>query len=239
MKALPAITLLCLASAMVHATEVAVTFGMFSTAKEHGEAFEQALPTGTELDSLVLAGKRLDLGGSWRVYQRGYHVTGVTEAGTSMQTRQTAEGYLMLGRSGEDKAFELLYLNMSLTPRSGSEYLGSSPAYCAQNSRFVFQDVQADTRSKISCLAITQSQLADNAGGQSAVDADKFTGLAKFVRDNALYAPGSAIYEQEMFLSRNASHFYVYRAKPVLGDGIEPFRREVLQLRDNVQKNFF
>ncbi|MFC3627276.1 hypothetical protein ACFOKJ_14250 [Vogesella amnigena] len=233
MKVLAGSLLLAMATT-VCANEVQIDFGYFDSPKDQGEKFVATLPAKLALSGFSLAGKRIDLGGQWRVAQSGYDLEAVRDG--ALSSRSAATGYMLLEREVADHALELLFVSMSLSSRYQDEILSRSPAYCQRDARYAFQDIQSDTTRRVSCVAIVQSQLPEAV---PAAAANKATGLAQFVRDNAIYAPGSEIYEQEMFLSRNSNHFYVYRAKPVLGDGIEPFKREVLQLRDNVQQNFF
>lgn len=237
MKLVWKLAVLCLAWSTAQANEVQVEFGVFDSAKEQGEKFEQALRKGVSVSSLVIKGRRVELGGDWQVFWSGYRVGGVTEAGSSLLSRQIADGYVMLGRQGKDQAFELLYLDMNISYRKRTEYFPSSPAYCLQDKKYLFQSLQADTTTKISCLAIQQSRMPETEQAWQA-DATATRGIAQLLREQRFFAPGSEVYEQEMFLSRNGSHFYAYRTKPVVAEGIEPFKRDALQLRDNVQQNF-
>lgn len=227
-------SLLMLVATTVSAGDVNIDFGMFDSAKTQGEKFVATLPAKLELSKFTLAGKQIDLGGAWRIIQSGYDLDAVKDG--ALSTRSIATGYMLLERRLADQALELLFVSMSLSARHQDEIVTRPPAFCQRNARFAFQDIQSDTTRKVSCFAIGQNQLAEQGAAANAGD---FTGIARFIRDNRAYAPGSEIYEQEMFLSRNASHFYIYRAKPVLAEGFEPFKRDALQLRDNVQQNFF
>lgn len=219
------------------ATEVRVDFGFFDSAKVRGEKFKKALPLGAAISALVLQDKRIEIGEDWLILGSGSSLGEVREEGGPLSTRDTASGYLYLGKRGEHGYHELMYLQVSLQGRIKNEYLTSTPSVCKKGEPFEYQDIVSAEEKKMSCIGIALTDIqAEIQRSEPFQAAHKVLGERLFPADAGAT---SKLYAADYFESRNANHFYLYHIVRAENGASSRLNQETTALRQQVQQQFF
>ncbi|MFC3530570.1 hypothetical protein ACFOLG_00060 [Vogesella facilis] len=232
------LSVLCsgLLMANAHARDVNIEFSFFDSAKTKGELFKSALPDNEELDVLVIAGKRLDLGGHWKVYYSDYDLEEVTESGGPLISRDVVSGYLIMTRELPDSRPEFMYLSVPLHKWSRNEYMTRIPGYCEANAANLFQSTVHTQPNKISCAAIQQAPAALAA---SKDQQPELRPIQRYVRERKFFSSGAQLLELQQVESRYANPIVIYRARLAEEGALEQLSQGALKLRENIWQNFY
>ena len=222
--------------ANAQARDISIEFGFFDSAKTRGERFKSALPDNEELDGLVIAGKRLDLGGHWKVYYSDYDLDEVTESGGPLVSRDVVSGYLIMTRALPGTRPEFMYLSLPLNKWSRNEYMTRIPDYCATNRASLFQSTEHTQPNKISCATILQAPalLAASKDQQP-----ELRPIQRYVRERRFFPSDAQLLELQQVESRYANPVIIYRARLAEEGALDQLSQSALKLRESIWQNFY